>query len=231
MDEIKKTVNMINSKVTDIETKMKGMETRLTANEDACAFISSVNEENKEEIKDVKKDVSETKKSYEQLVKETQELKETLGDTQSRLMRDNLLFYGFPEGGQDENCEEKAKALCKETLKIATADQMLFTRAHRIGNKSSMKVRPLVVKFHYYHERELVRQRSFEYSDPLKAVNIGIGAQLPKIIRDARKPLYPAMNKAKTEGKNVKFVGTKLFIEGKEFVQAATGPGPQPMTH
>ena len=43
-------------------------------------------------------------------------------------------------------------------------------------------------------------------------MKLGIGAQLPKSIRDARKSLYPAMEKAKDEGKNVKFVGKRCSL-------------------
>lgn len=62
------------------------------------------------------------------------------------------------------------------------------------------------------------------FAEQLKALNMGVGAQLPKEIRDARKPLYPIMKKAKDEGKNVKFVGKKLFINGNEY---ADQPGEQ----
>ena len=89
-------------------------------------------------------------------------------------------------------------------------------------------MRPIVVKFHYYHERELVRKWSFDYADVMKQANMGVGAQRPKDIRDARKPLYPAMKKAKDEGKELKFVGKKLFIGGVEHVEAGASAGPTP---
>lgn len=108
---------------------------------------------------------------------------------------------------------------------------MLFDRAHRVGARPGPKPRPIVVKFHYYHERELVRKRSFDYSETLKSGNMGIGAQLPKETREARKQYYPAMKKAKSEGKKVKFVGSKLYIEGVEYVQAGQSSGPPPMDH
>ena len=94
---------------------------------------------------------------------------------------------------------------------------MVFDRVHRVGQKAGSKVRPIVVKFHYDSEREKVRQPSFNVTDKLKSTNHGVGVQLPKEIRDARKPLYPVMKKAKDEGQQVKFVGKKLFIDGKEY--------------
>ena len=87
------------------------------------------------------------------------------------------------------------------------AHELKFDRVHRVGSKSGTKVRPIVAKFHYNEEREYVRKIAFE---ALKVANQGVGAQLPKSIRDARKPLYPAMKKAKDDGKN-------LYIDGKEY--------------
>ena len=92
-----------------------------------------------------------------------------------------------------------------------TAHELKFDRLQRVGPKSATKTRPIVAKFHYYEQREQVRKLSFDASDALKAANLGVGAQIPKEIRDARKPLYPAMKQAKDAGKNVKFVGKKSY--------------------
>ena len=231
MDKIEKTVNLINPEVSDLETKMKSLDTRLIANEKSCEFISSINEQNKTELKATKDELSEMTKSCKNLEKETNFMKEKMVDLESRSIRENLMFYGIPEAGREENCEELVKTVCKDTLKLENADQMLFDRAHRVGARPGPKPRPIVVKFHYYHERELVRKRSFDYSDTLKSGNMGIGAQLPKETREARKQYYPAMKKAKSEGKKVKFVGSKLYIEGIEDVQAGQSSGPPPMDH
>ena len=75
-----------------------------------------------------------------------------MDDLESRSMRENLMFYGIAEGGDDENCEGLVKSVSRDTFKVTRAHQMLFDRAHRVGRKSGAKVRPVVVKFHYYHE-------------------------------------------------------------------------------
>ena len=73
------------------------------------------------------------------------------------------------------------------------AYQLKFDRVHRVGPKSAAKVCPIVAKFHYYDQREQVRKLSFDSSEALKTAKQGVGAQLPKEVRDARKPLYPIM--------------------------------------
>ena len=117
-------------------------------------------------------------------------------------MRENLLFYGIPEEGDKENCEAKVKQVIRDVLHMDQVDTILFDRAHRVGQRSA-KTRPIVVKFHYYTQREKIRQTAFSVAEELKAANLGVGAQIPKDVRDARKPLYPAMKKAEDEGKSV----------------------------
>ena len=138
-------------------------------------------------------------------------------DLEARSMRDNLMFYGIPEGGDHENCEMLVKELCETTLGMDQAYNLKFDRMHRVGTKAAAKVRPIVGKFHYYEQREQVRKLWFDSSEALKTVNLGVGAQLPKEVRDARKPLYPKMKEAKDEGKTVKFVGKKLYINDIEY--------------
>lgn len=231
IDKIEKTVNLISSKVSDLENKMRSLDTRVAENEKSCQFMSSVSESNKTDLKKAKDDLTKLQKRCQGLEQDAKCLKdknETLGikvtDLESRSMRENLLFYGIQERGNDENCEQLVKEFCADALKLGRANELTFDRAHRLGQKSGSKIRPIVVKFHYYAEREEVRKTSFNFAAQLKASNMGVGAQLPKDIRDARKPLYSVMKKAKDEGKNVKFVGKKLFINGTEY---ADQPGAQ----
>ncbi|KAH3777191.1 hypothetical protein DPMN_178627 [Dreissena polymorpha] len=44
-----------------------------------------------------------------------------------------------------------------------------------------------------------------------------MGVQIPKEISDARKPLYDVMRRAKESGKNVKFNGPTLCINGSQY--------------
>ena len=67
-------------------------------------------------------------------------------------------------------------------------------KAHRLGNRViPNKLRPIIAKFHYYNDREQVRTAAFRLKDDLKRENFGVGIQLPKEWREARKQLYPAM--------------------------------------
>lgn len=225
IEKIEKTVNSINAKVIDLETKMSSLDKRVLDTEQSCQFSAGEIEQSKNELKNTKEELKKVQKRCENLENETKclsnknEILETkVEDIESRSMRENLLFHGIVEQGESEDCTKLVKNVLKEKLNMEpkAVDDMIFDRAHRLGGKSG-KIRPVVVKFHYYHEREAVRKTSFNFTNELKQANMGIGPQIPKEIRDARRPLYSAMKNAKDAGKRTRFVGRKLFIDGREY--------------
>ena len=193
IDKIEKTVNAINAKVSDLETKMKTLDTRVTETEQSCQFSAGEVESNKKDLKTAKEEITSLRKKCDDFEKESTSLKQKnaeidskLTDLESRSMRENLLFYGIAEGGEKEDCSKLVREVIRDVLHIPNADEIMFDRVHRVGQRSAT-VRPIVVKFHYYTDREKIRMTSFACADELKAVKLGIGAQLPKSIRDARK--------------------------------------------
>ena len=228
LDEIEKTVNMINLKVSDLETKVHTIDTRVITVEQSCSFMGSENDDRKNELKSAKTEVTSLKSRCETLesnnksyMEQCAKLGSKVADLESRSMRDNLLFYGVPEGGDAENCELLIKTVMSEKLNVTDTQSIVLDRVHRVGSASHNKVRPIVAKFHYYKQRELVRQASYARAEELKNHNLGVGIQWPQQIRDARKALYPIMQQAKNNGRTVKLVKDKLFIDGVEYK-----PGP-----
>jgi hypothetical protein len=221
---VDKTVNVINVKVTDMEESLKMIDLRVTETEKSCSFLTTEFDRHRDELKFAKSEIKNLKKSCDnfehnskKLFEKEMDLDDKLSELEMRDMRDNLLFYGIAEceKGKNEDSETLVKSIISDILDIS--DNVTIDRAHRIGPQHNKKVRPIVVKFHYPKERELVRKSAFNKNTALKALGYGVGAQLPKRIREARKPLYPAMNDAKKANKAVKFVGSKLFIDGEEF--------------
>ena len=110
VEKNEKTVNMINAKVTDLETQMKSLDIRVNETEKSCKFISEANESNKKELKNAKDSLSNLQKSCQDIEKDAQSLKKKnenldakLIEFEARSMRENLMFYGIPEGGEHEN--------------------------------------------------------------------------------------------------------------------------------
>lgn len=124
-------------------------------------------------------------------------------------MRDNLIYYGIPEQ-RDEICEERVKALIKETLGIT--NDIAFDRVHMLGSSGAKKPRPIVAKFHNHKQREEVRQKAYTERETLKPFGYSVGVQFPKEIREKRKLLYPVMKREERRGKSVRLVNDRLYI-------------------
>ena len=204
IETIEKTVNMINMKVTNLEDKVKSIDNRVTEVENSSSFLAEQSDVCNQTLNSTKTELKKMKKIYDDLENEAKKIEERrtqmedkLTDLECRSMRDNLIFYGIPETAA-EDCENKVKELCKEKLGILNADTFVFDRVHRLGSEqNTRKPRPVVVKFHLYKEREIVRNKSFERetSDRLRRENLGVGVQWPKQVREARRELRPIYKK------------------------------------
>ena len=220
IEDVQKTVNQICVRIQDLETNVTSIDSRLSTVENSCSFIGKQYDDHKKELTDTKSKLNSLKGTCAQLENKTKSLESDksnleakLVDLEYRSMRDNLMFYGVAE--QDgEDCEYVIKNMIQDNLDLPRARNITFDRVHRVGLPARGKTRPIVAKFHYYKEREMVGSKSFEYGDRLKAANLGIGTQCPKQIRDARKLLYAVMEREKTNGKSVKLVRDKLYING-----------------
>lgn len=78
------------------------------------------------------------------------------------------------------------------------------------------------VRFNYYQDCQKVRSASQTVRDDLKRTNHGVGVQIPKEWREARKLLYPVMRTEKENGKHVRFNGAKLYVNGSEYKPSST---------
>ena len=96
--------------------------------------------------------------------------------------------------------------------KLSITDDITFDRVHRVGPASAKKPRPIVAKFHYHKQREQIRQKGYAERDTLKLLDLGVGVQLPKEIRETRKLLYPVMKREEKRGKTVRLVSDRLYI-------------------
>ena len=239
IETIEKTVNIINLKMNELESKIQTIEHRVTDVEKATTFIneqyetqSNVIKATKDEVKCLEKSCNILKNNMQTLEKEKQSMNSKILDLEYRSMKENLIFYGIPESpvtieeGEEssmfKNCEKLVKKFIKDKIKI-DADHMIFDRAHRLGDiTKSKKPRPIIVKFHYFNERERIRTTAYKARDELKSTNHGVGVQLPKEWRDARNNLYHVLQSERRKGKTAKFIGEKLYIDGEEYKPLTT---------
>lgn len=226
IENVEKTVNNISTKLSDLENKVGSIDKRVAEAEAATTFISSQYDIQSKELRSasdsvklLQKSCSDLNSNIKSIERDRDSVTNRLSDLEFRSMKENLIFYGIPEtrpgSMESENCELLVKNMINNYLSIET-DAINFDRSHRLGNTpyTSGKPRPIVVKFHAFSDREKVRTAGYAKKDELKAKELGIGVQLPKEWRDARKELYPIMQKERMNGKTVKFIGNKLYING-----------------
>lgn len=224
VDRIDKTVNLINVKVTDLETSLKSLEVRVNETELSCKFMSDASEKTNEELKVAKDELKSLKQQTKNLEIEKQNLEEKITKLETRSMGDNLMFYGMKEE-RDEDCKKLVKEVFQNQLGMSDeeAGEIRVIRAHRVGPRRPRmtKPRPVVAKFFDPDQRERIRQLSFDHADDLKAADIGMGIQWPKIIRDKRRDLIATMNRLKKDplykNKEIKLVVDKLLVDGRVY--------------
>ena len=206
IDNIEKMVNKMTVKVDTFETKVKAIDTRVNDVEKSNTFLSDTYEDTKTKLKSADSDIKKLNnrcKEFENTVKTLKEKNDVLearaNDLEFRSMRENLLFHGMIEN-QHEDCEAIVKQFIKEKLDI---DQdIIIDRAHRLG-KPRGRTRPIVVKFHQYSDRELIRTKAADKRDFLKTQNQGVGVQQTKAVLQKRKDLSAAFDREVAAGKTV----------------------------
>lgn len=152
-------------------------------------FLSKTVEENKQKTEGNSCVMSRLKLELEESIKLNAQMKEEILDLQCRSMRDNLLFYNIKEAQnkETEDCVRIIQDICSSELEIM--EDVSIEIAHRIGKRESGKIRPIVVKFTRFPQRELVRKSAFK----LKNTDLSISEQFPREIQDRRKQLLPVL--------------------------------------
>ena len=146
------------------------------------------------------------------------DLKEELLQTQSRQMKDNLIFYNIKENGA-ETRQETRKALLdflKDEMKISSENMQKINidKIHRLGQPigGNTKPRSIVARFNPHTGREIV----FDHIRNLdKKKKFGVSEQLPRELNERKKQLLPKFKEARAANKKTQWVGDKLIIEKK----------------
>lgn len=208
-------LDSIQSSISAIQREVKTLSSRVGEVEKSQEFLSKTVEENKQKTEGNSCVMSRLKLELEESIKLNAQMKEEILDLQCRSMRDNLLFYNIKEAQnkETEDCVRIIQDICSSELEIM--EDVSIERAHRIGKRESGKIRPIVVKFTRFPQRELVRKSAFK----LKNTDLSISEQFPREIQDRRKQLLPVLKQAKANNRKTVFVKDKLFIDGRLYRQ------------
>lgn len=133
-------------------------------------------------------------------------------DSENRLRRDNLLFFGI-EDVRDETweiSESRVISLCAQKLDIPITKEDI-ERAHRLGRFQDGKNRPIIVKL----ARFKVKGSILSAGAKLKGSQISIREDFSSGVRLARKKLYAYAKQSDFSSFKMRF--DKLQMNGKQF--------------
>ena len=125
-----------------------------------------------------------------ELKEENRLMKEKILANESQARRVNLVFLGVRES-KAEICEETILNLL--TYAGFEFDIRSLERAHRLGPYHKQRVRPIVVRFHHFLDRQSVWMARRYIKETCE---VTVVEDYPEEIRDRRKQLYPILNTA-----------------------------------
>jgi hypothetical protein len=199
LDAVEKKLGELQADISSVSEKVAALQTKYSAVADKTEGLDF--------------EMTVTQKQLEYLVESNAALREEITDLKSRSMRDNLVFFNVPEEDESDT-EEDLRKFIEEKMKMSTVevDALKFERVHRAGPKlDHNRPRRIVAKFSSYKQREAVRA----LGKNLTGTNFFVHQQFPPEIVEQRKKLYPAMKKARDEGKTAYISYNKLYINGR----------------
>ena len=148
-------------------------------------------------------------RSMDSLRRDRNTIQDKVADLQCRSMKMNLVFNGLAGESRDENAEDRLRYFLSRMLDIDYHIEL--SNVHRFGRYVRNKARPIVARFLYQRDLDLVRSRAYM----LKGTAYGINQQFPSVIEERRKELYPIMRSFREDGNRVKLVRDRLYVNGQ----------------
>ena len=224
VDNLEKAFSNINESFKEMKTDIREIkETLLDKIDNALSVANeakSMVETHVTALNSLCEDVNELKKTCTVLKKENTLLKQHNLNNEMYSRKDNLILYGIIERDNENNihCAQAARVFFREKLHLDDEQVagISFVRCHRLKERR-FGVRPIIVRFWRYSDRELVWGKVTE----LKGQRIlSMSEDFPREIAYRRNKLYPIYKKAKQTPNlcNKVFLrGDKLIIVGKQY--------------
>ena len=207
LDRIMTMLEGVVGRLDKMETRLSGLEAEYNVSKGKIESVEQSLEFVTKEVEDLKE-----KCTQEQENKVTREaLEKRCEDLENRSTRNNLVFWGIPEGSEDqfENCAEFVVDLLKNTTKIERADEIETERAHRTpsGRKARAQFeqtapRPIHIAFLRFQDRDRIL-RSAASALKGKRINgkvVYVTDDVSKSVRADCKKLIPTKNKLRAQG-------------------------------
>jgi len=203
-------------------SESKEVKETLTALKDSISFAADKAQSAIDKITPLHQKVALLERDLEQSNRQNTELKLQIRQVEQRCIkiegqsrRNNLLIDGLEEH-PGEKCEEVVKTFFQNTMNMTSVMDIKLVRVHRLGNPNrgpNSKPRSMIVKFHFYQDRE----RVWNNRKNLKGKPFYLDEDFPEEIRNARHQLMPIMFAARRDGKRAIISVDRLIVDGKSY--------------
>ena len=209
-EEMYQRINSMESVIT--KSVEYAVDTALSALAESGMVKQLVNKHNEE--------LDELRAEIAQLRQETKQNREKMTRLEDQSRRDNLLFYGFEEqvGETELDCKQKFFRLLTAIMQFSPqeVEEMKLVRCHRKGPHMQGKSRPIIIKMHWYADRQSIWARK----GALRGSPFFINEDFSDITESKRRQLYPILKAAKNNPwyRDNTFINVdKLVLRGRTY--------------
>ncbi|KAG1935380.1 hypothetical protein F2P79_019241 [Pimephales promelas] len=125
---------------------------------------------------------------------------------------DDIHSYACKAGGRCESSPKEQRNVVTTAVDIAHRVGRL-----RAGEDKRVNSRPIIIRFTTRTARDLIWKHA-KQSPFLKTQSLRFKEDLTAADKEARSRLWPAVDRARKEGKAAYFSGARAFIDGKEIL-------------
>lgn len=204
VNDIETKVRAVSDVTRDLENNMQGLSNIFDSVKTSCELNTTEIERIDVQCKNSKETVTTEMRC---LQRENEVLKNDLTDLRCRSMKFNLVFAGLHEV-KGEHTEALIQEFVREEMRLE--DTLELANVHRFGRRGSNKPRPILVRFVYQQQHDLVLRNA----NRLKGKPFSINEQFPAAVEEVRKKLYPIMKEKRRLGHKVKLVRDKMYVNG-----------------
>ncbi len=207
--------------------RIYSLETKITDSIHSVNFAVNTAKSAKAESAKVKQliqkqgeELTELKAEIAQLRLENKQTREKMTRLEDHSRRDNLLFYGFDEqpGETEADCRQKVYKLLVTKMQFIPqeVDEMKVVRCHRKGPYMQGRSRPIIIKMHWYADRQAIWARK----GALKESPYFINEDYSDVTENKRRQLYPVLKAAKSNPwyRDNAFINVdRLILRGRSY--------------
>ena len=223
---IQESIADLKTSITEVKSDVKSINDKLMTkmseiSEFAKEAVKSA-KENSVAIRELRTEMSQMKHKFRAIENENEALKNQCNQNELYSRRDNLIFHGIKEENDESNlqCDLAMRKFLCEKLELSgnEVNAMKFVRCHRLRGSKYDAVRPIIVRFREYSDREEIWRN---LSKLRKTSQYYISEDFPPQMVYNRRKLMPIFAKARQSpglGKNkVALRGDTLIIDNVRY--------------